>query len=191
MGARLRRNAWGHASGFAGGKSTGIRSYLIKKGLPYREEFLFDPQFQARILPAVRLFVVPILETPEGRILQDTTDMIEHLEAEQPQPPMVPGTPVQRVVAWLLGAFGSEGLLSPGMHYRWSYRAEQENFLCAEFGRPLHRGPDRTARSRIGAHNCWPMRSTTMTGSSATRRCLPGRWCPPRANGRPTPRSVR
>jgi hypothetical protein len=32
------------------------------------------------------------------------------------------------------------------MHYRWSYRAEQENFLCAEFGRPLQRGPDREAR---------------------------------------------
>jgi glutathione S-transferase len=134
---------WGSPHSFYTGK---IRSYLIKKGLPYREEFLFDPQFQSRILPAVRLLVLPILETPEGRILQDTTDMIEHLEAERPQPLMVPETPVQKAVAWLLGAFGSEGLLTPGMHYRWSYRAEQENFLCAEFGRPLHRGPDRAAR---------------------------------------------
>ena len=134
---------WGSPHSYYTGK---IRSYLIKKGLLYREEFLFDPEFRTRILPAVRLFVVPILETPDGRILQDTTDMLEHLEAERPQPQMVPGTPVQKAVAWLLGAFGSEGLLSPGMHYRWSYRAEQENFLCAEFARPLHRGPDREAR---------------------------------------------
>jgi glutathione S-transferase len=134
---------WGSPHSYYTGK---IRSYLIKKGLPYREEFLFDPQFQTRILPAVRLLVLPVLATPEGRILQDTTDMIEDLEAERPQPPMVPETPVQKAVAWLLGAFGSEGLLTPGMHYRWSYRAEQENFLCAEFGRPLHRGPDRAAR---------------------------------------------
>jgi glutathione S-transferase len=134
---------WGSPHSYYTGK---IRSYLIKKGVDYREEFPFNPQFRTRILPAVRLVVVPILETPDGRILQDTTDMIEHLEAELPTPPMVPEAPVQKAVAWLLGAFGSEGLLAPGMHYRWSYRAEQENFLCAEFGRPLQGGPDREAR---------------------------------------------
>jgi glutathione S-transferase len=134
---------WGSPHSYYTGK---IRSYLIKKGVPYREEFAFNPQFQARILPTVRLLVVPILETPDGRILQDTTDMIEHLEAAMPQPAMVPQTPVQRAVAWLLGAFGSEALLPAGMHYRWSYRAEQENFLCAEFGRLLQGGPDREAR---------------------------------------------
>ena len=134
---------WGSPHSYYTGK---IRSYLIKKGVPYREEFPLNPQFRTRILPAVRLVVLPILETPDGRILQDTTDMIEHLEAALPEPQMVPAAPVQKVVAWLLGAFGSEGLLAPGMHYRWSYRAEQENFLCAEFGRPLQRGPDREAR---------------------------------------------
>ena len=63
---------------------------------------------------------------------------------------MIPETPVQRAVAWLLGAFGSEGLLQPGMHYRWSYRAQQENFLRAEFGRAVHAGPDREARRTAG-----------------------------------------
>ena len=134
---------WGSPHSYYTGK---IRSYLIKKGVPYREEFAFHPQFRTRILPAVRHVVVPILETPDGRILQDTTDMIEHIEAAMPLPPMIPGTPVQKAIAWLLGAYGSEALLPPGMHYRWSYRAEQENFLCAEFGRLLHGGPDREAR---------------------------------------------
>ncbi len=134
---------WGSPHSYYTGK---IRSYLIKKGVPYREEFAFHPQFRSRIVPAVRLFVVPILETPDGRILQDTTDMIEHLEAELPGPRLIPDAPVQKAVAWLLGAYGSEGLLQPGMHYRWSYRAEQENFLCAEFGRLLQGGPDREAR---------------------------------------------
>ena len=134
---------WGSPHSFYTGK---IRSYLIKKGVPYREEFPFNPQFQARVLPAVRLLVVPILETPDGRILQDTTDMIECIEAEIPSPSMIPESLVQKAVAWLLDAFGSEGLLAPGMHYRWSYRADQENFLLAEFGRLLHAGPDREAR---------------------------------------------
>jgi glutathione S-transferase len=134
---------WGSPHSYYTGK---IRSYLIKKGLPFREEFTFHPRFTANILPAVRLLVVPVIETTDGRILQDTTDMIEYLEARHPQPAMIPSAPVQRAVAWLLGAFGSEGLLQPGMHYRWSYRAEQENFLRAEFGRLLRAGPDRAAR---------------------------------------------
>jgi glutathione S-transferase len=50
----------------------------------------------------------------------------------------------------LLGAFGSEGLLPASMHYRWSYRAQQEDFLRAEFGRVAHSGPDRTQRRLAG-----------------------------------------
>ena len=105
--------------------------------MPFRELYPSNPEFQTRILPAVRHMVVPIMETPEGEIIQDTTDMIECLEARFPQPLMVPDTPVQRAVAWLLGAFGSEGLLQPGMSYRWSYRAEQEDFLRCRV-RPHH-----------------------------------------------------
>jgi len=37
------------------------------------------------------------------------------------------------------------------MHYRWSYRTEQEHFLRAEFGRAAHSGPDRAARLTAGA----------------------------------------
>jgi hypothetical protein len=48
-------------------------------------------------------------------------------------------------VAWLIGAFGSEGLLQPAMHYRWSYREEQEPFLRAEFARAICAGPGRAA----------------------------------------------
>jgi glutathione S-transferase len=131
---------WGVAHSYYTGK---IRSYLIKKGVAFREVYPSRPEFQARIVPAV-------LETPEGEIVQDTTEMIECLEERFPRPLMVPDTPVQRAVAWLLGAFGSEGLLPAGMSYRWSYRAEQEQFLRAEFGRILHSGPDREARYEAG-----------------------------------------
>lgn len=138
---------WGVAHSFYTGK---IRSYLVKKGVAFRELYPTHPRFQSVVVPAVGLMVVPILETPDGQILQDTSDMIDHVEAHTLETPMVPGTPVQRAVAWLLGAFGSEGLLPAGMHYRWSYRAQQEEFLRAEFGRALHTGPDRAARRVAG-----------------------------------------
>lgn len=138
---------WGTPHSLYTGK---IRSYLIKKGVPFRELCPPHPRYRTHIRPAVRLKVAPILETPDGRILQDTTDMIEHLEAAFPQPLMIPQTPVQRTLAWVVGAFGSEGLLPAAMSYRWTYRAEQEHFLRAEFGRVVHTGPDREARLAAG-----------------------------------------
>lgn len=134
---------WGGALSLYSGK---VRSYLIKKGIPYRESYPSHPRFGMCVLPAVGLFVVPVLETPEGTFVQDTTEIIEYLESLFPEPRLMPATPVQRAVAWLVGAFGSEGLLQAAMHYRWSHRAQQEDFLRAEFGRALCGGTDRTAR---------------------------------------------
>jgi glutathione S-transferase len=128
-----------------------VRSYLIKKRLAYRELYPPHPAFQGRIVPAVKSMVIPVLETPDGAIVQDTTDIIDYLEARHPAPPMNPATPVQRTAALLLDAFGSEYLLALAMHYRWSYRAEQEHFLRAEFGRAVHTGPDREARLQTGS----------------------------------------
>ena len=138
---------WGVAHSYYTGK---IRSYLIKKGVPFRELYPTHPRFQGVVVRVVGMLVVPILETPDGQILQDTSDMIDYIESQQREPPMIPETPLQRAVAWLLGAYGSEGLLAAGMHYRWSYRAEQETFLRAEFGRIAHAGPDRAARRAAG-----------------------------------------
>lgn len=138
---------WGTPHSLYTGK---IRSYLIKKGIPFREVCPPHPRFREHIRPAIRLKVAPVIETPDGRILQDTTDMIEYFEGTFPDKPLIPSSPVQRAVAWLIGAFGSEGLLPAAMSYRWSYRAEQERFLRAEFGRGVHAGPDREARLVAG-----------------------------------------
>jgi glutathione S-transferase len=63
----------------------------------------------------VRLKVAPVIETPGGRILQDTSDMIDYFESRMLEPLMIPRAPAQRAVAWLIGAFGSEGLLPAAM----------------------------------------------------------------------------
>ena len=124
---------------------------LIKKGLPFRELLPPNRRFQEEVVPALGLFVVPVVETSDGQLIQDTTVIIDELESRFPERPMTPSTQVQRVVATLLGGFGSEGLLTAAMHYRWSYRAEQEHFLQAEFGRAAHHGPQREARLAAGA----------------------------------------
>lgn len=127
-----------------------MRSYLVKKGLPFREQFPHHPRFSSAVAPAVRMFVVPVLELGDGEFHQDSCDIIELLESRYPARPMLPPHPVQRVVARLLDAYGSEALLPAAMHYRWSYRAEQESFLRAEFGRAVHCGSKREERLAAG-----------------------------------------
>ncbi|SEC97713.1 glutathione S-transferase family protein [Bradyrhizobium erythrophlei] len=138
---------WSVAHSLYAGKA---RAYLIKKGVPFRELYPPHPGYRARAVAAAKVEVIPILETPEGEFIQDTTDIIEFVEARFSEPQMIPDTPVQRAVAWLLEAFGSEYLLPLAMHYRWSYRTEQETFLRAEFGRVTYAGPDREAARQSG-----------------------------------------
>ena len=141
---------WGGALSLFSGK---VRSYLIKKGLPYREFYSVHPEFSARVYPTVRLRVTPIVETPQGEVLQDSTAIILALEQSLPARPMVPATPLQRVLAHLLDAYATEHLLLPAMHYRWAepHVSAQRSFLDAEFGRVSYLGNDRAARNAAGA----------------------------------------
>ena len=139
---------WGSAHSLYSGKA---RSYLIKKGLPFRERYPSDPDFASRILPAVGHFVVPVLETDNGKIIQDSGDIIDFLEQRHAEPLLEPQSPVQQWVSLIFDAFGSEYLLPLAMHYRWSYRDEQETFLRAEFGRAMVAGTNRSARRESAA----------------------------------------
>ena len=61
---------WGTAHSLYTGK---LRSYLRKKGLAFVERNPSDPEFGQRIVPTVRHMVVPVLETPQGEVLQAGT----------------------------------------------------------------------------------------------------------------------
>lgn len=141
---------WGTPHSLYTGKA---RSCLIKKGLAFVERCPSHTDYKTRVRPAVGMVTFPVLETPEGQFIQDSTDIVTYLDAlESPSSPtsMTPPTPVQRVVASLIDGFGLEGLLQAAMHYRWSYRDEQELFLQTEFGRGLYAGADREARRNAG-----------------------------------------
>jgi glutathione S-transferase len=63
----------------------------------------------------------PVVETPEGEMWQDTSEILDRLEAAHPDPPLIPTTPAQRVVAYLIELYGDEMGILPAMHYRWSF----------------------------------------------------------------------
>ncbi len=94
-----------------------VRPALPQKNLWYREVV---PNLK-EIVGKTGVAFIPVLMTPDGEAWQDTSAILDRLEAAHPEPPLYPMTPVQRVVAYLIELYGDEIALLPAMHYRWSF----------------------------------------------------------------------
>lgn len=110
-----------------------VRCYLRNQRIPFVERATTHPDFAARILPQIGRGIIPVLETPEGKVIQDTVDIIDHLEKRGVPYPVYPAGPLQRAVAIIIEYYGGQAMLKHAMHYRWSYRDQQETFLLHAF----------------------------------------------------------
>ncbi|MDN3517536.1 glutathione S-transferase family protein [Aquisalimonas lutea] len=119
---------------------TGIaRCYLRTQGIGYVERTTAHPAYTDRIMPAIKRGIIPVVETPDGTIIQDSLDIIDHFEAQGVPYSAYPAGPLQRVLGVILQYYGMQGMLRHAMHYRWSYREQQEAFLRSAFS---SRAPD-------------------------------------------------
>ena len=110
------------------------RAYMRRNRIPVTERGAGHPEYMTRIFPHMDRFIMPVIETPSGDIIQDGTDILEHLEAKGlGREPLFPEDPVTKAVALLFQLFGNEGLLRPAMHYRWNFDAENLAFLKVSF----------------------------------------------------------
>lgn len=110
------------------------RAYLRYKDIPFEDVDATAQIYRNVIVPNVGRPIIPVLETPDGEILQDTTVIIDRLEERFPEHSVYPETPVQRLVALLFEVYGDEWLVMPAMHYRWHYKRENLWFILNEFG---------------------------------------------------------
>lgn len=70
--------------------------------------------------------VIPVLEFPDGRVMNDSTPLAWALEREHPgQRSIVPDDPVQAYLSDLLEDFGDEWVTKMMFHYRWYYAADR------------------------------------------------------------------
>jgi len=109
------------------------RCYLRNQGISYIERATTHPDFAARILPQIGRGIIPVLETPDGAVIQDTVDIIDYFEKRGVPYPVYPAGPLQRAVAVIIEYYGGQSMLKHAMHYRWSYREQQEDFLFHAF----------------------------------------------------------
>lgn len=112
-------------------------SYFTGKALCYLRYKQVD-----HVIKAVNLFtltrtikkktgaaVMPVLKTPSGEWIQDTSEIIDYIESLHHMNPVTPNTPVQEFASMLLEAWGDEWWVPIAMHTRWNY---PENFVLFE-----------------------------------------------------------
>ncbi len=124
-----------------------VRSYLIKQGIAFTEVAPVNKHFAKAVFPQIGRRIIPVIEMPDGSIVQDTTDIIDYLEGEGlAVMSAYPQDPLKKLLALILELFGDEGLLRPAMHYRWNFSDQTDGFISHGFGG--WQGPDAKAAAK-------------------------------------------
>jgi len=110
------------------------RSYLLKKGIEFEEITSTIGVYKNFIIPRTGVRYIPVVQTDDDRVIQDTTVIIDTLEAHYPERSVYPSTPKQKLVSLLLEVYADEWLVIPAMHYRWNFPKQNEHFIYGEFG---------------------------------------------------------
>ena len=105
--------------------SVKVRSYLRFKQLPH-EWIVRTPAVEDEFKRYAKLPLVPLVVTPDGRGLQDSTPIIEHLESVQPEPSIQPPDEASAFLSALIEEYADEWGNKPMFHYRWFYEADQQ-----------------------------------------------------------------
>jgi glutathione S-transferase len=103
--------------------SVKVRSYFRYKEIPHRwipRSLDADGEYQK----FAKLPLVPLVVTPKNEGIQDSTPIIEAVDALHPEPSIHPADPVARFVSVLLEEFGDEWGNKWMFHYRWAREAD-------------------------------------------------------------------
>lgn len=111
-----------------------VRAYMRFKQLPFEEVAATREVYRDVIVPRTGVRFIPVLLSDDDVAVQDSTAIIDFLEARTPEPAVHPAGPLQHLVSLLFDVYGDEWLVIPAMHYRWNVPANRA-FAIEEFGR--------------------------------------------------------
>lgn len=104
--------------------SVKVRAYFRYKDIPH-EWLTRTPETDAEYKAHARLPLVPLVITPEGEGIQDSTPIIERLETVFPEPAIQPDSTMLTFLSALLEEYGDEWGNKHMFHYRWRDEADQ------------------------------------------------------------------
>lgn len=103
--------------------SVKVRSFFRFKGIEHTW-IPRSPAVQAEFQKYAKLPLVPLVVTPEDKGLQDSTPILEGIEAVHKEPSVVPDDPALAFVSALLEEYGDEWGNKWMFHYRWRYQPD-------------------------------------------------------------------
>lgn len=106
-----------------------VLAYLRHKGIAFHGPEVNAWTLMHSIPQRFGAAVMPVLVTPEGEWIQDSSDIIDRLEQRHPSPPIHPQDPVLRFASYVMEAWGDEWWVPIAMHSRWNY---PENYALFE-----------------------------------------------------------
>lgn len=108
--------------------SAKVRAYLQYKGVDYTEKKPSLYTFKYLMPKHCHDSAVPVVVTPEGQWLMDSSVILEHMETRYPASPMLPSTPVQRLFSLLVEMWVDEFWHHTSTHYRFSFPGAAEQW---------------------------------------------------------------
>jgi len=131
--------------------------------VPFTEVKAGSEEFMGEIVPQIGRWIIPVIKTPDGAIIQDGANIIDHLDAAGfSKEPIYPADPMLLVIAHLFELFGSHGLLRPAMHYRWNFDEVNLPFLKETFRDVLPSGLSKDAEDAAFLHASGRMRQAAV-----------------------------
>jgi len=104
--------------------SVKVRSYFRYKSIPHQWA-IRNPASQAEFDKYAKMPIVPLVVTPDGKGIQDSTPIIDALEKLYPDPSIRPDEPVADFISTLIEEFGDEWGNKWMFHYRWARDVDQ------------------------------------------------------------------
>lgn len=103
-----------------------VRAYFRYKRIPH-EWIARDTNSQEEYARHARLPLVPLVVTPDGQGMQDSTPIIDHFEARVPDPRLHPADPCPAFLSALIEEYADEWANKQMFHYRWRDAADQRS----------------------------------------------------------------
>jgi glutathione S-transferase len=104
--------------------SVKVRAYFRYKAIPH-QWILRNAASHAEYEKHAKMPIVPLVITPHGTGIQDSTPIIDQIEKLYPEPSIHPDDPVTRFVSALIEEFGDEWGNKWMFHYRWTREVDQ------------------------------------------------------------------
>jgi len=150
--------------GMTGSLYTGkVRAYMRQNHVPFVEYKSGSTRFNEQVVPKIERWTIPVVEAPDGTLMQDGTFILDQFEAMgTSEVSIFPDTSEMRALAHLFELFGGEGMMRPAMHYRWSFDDQNLSALRDTFRDTLPDGLTEEEREKAFIHASGRMRKVAV-----------------------------